>query len=263
VPLEKATGVVIRLQDYSESSQIATFLTDRFGNVSVIAKGAKRAKSATGGALDMLTANEIVFMPSASGGLGTLREAHAVEQFQGLRASTDRYYAALYFAELSGIFGEGAEGTSALYELLVSCLSALSAPSVSVENVVAYFESRVLEASGFAPNLKSCARCGSPVAPRGEARISLEDGGILCPNCPGGVGVGRGGLAALRRVFESTVQSVQRLKLPREIRADVGTILAAFIVHNARRKPRLLKHVRPDFDEVLPKWMPQSVRPKR
>ncbi len=88
--LEKALGLVVRLQDFSETSQIATFLTDRFGKVSVIAKGSKRPKSMTGGALDMLTLNEIVFSTSASGGLATLREAHPLEQFHPFGAAERR-----------------------------------------------------------------------------------------------------------------------------------------------------------------------------
>jgi len=254
VAIEKARGVIIRLSDYSETSQVVTFLTDAFGKVSAIAKGAKRAKSSTGGALDMLTLNEIVFSESPSGGLATLREARALEQFPGLRAATERYYAGLYFAELAGIFGEGTEGTSEHFDLLVASLAALSAAAVNVGNITAYFESHLLTASGLAPNLTRCARCGAGLQRNAAARLSLADGGLLCPKCPGGTAIGKGSLATLRRLFSSSVQGVSRLRMPKAIQSDVSGLLSAFIVYNARRVPRLSKYVKPALEAQWRKW---------
>ena len=255
--LEKATGIIIRLGDYSETSQIAVFLTDAFGRVSAIAKGAKRPRSSTGGTLDMLTLNEIVFSPSSSGGLATLREARTLEQYAGVRASTARYYAALYLAELAFIFSEGADGSRGCFDLVVSSLGALAARPVSVANTVAFFEAGMLSLSGLAPNLETCARCGQK--PDGHSvRISLEDGGILCGNCRGGVPVTRGCLASLRRVFRSSVAGVQRLRLPKAVEHDVGGLLTAFIVHHTRSVPRMARYVKPYLDGQLRKWSPQA-----
>jgi len=256
--IEKATGIVIRLQDYSETSQIATFVTDCFGRVSAIAKGAKRAKSSTGGSLDMLTMNEIVFTPSPSGGLATLREARTVEQFPSLRTSTARYYAGLYVAELAFTFTEGSEATDDYFELVLSTLRALGAHGAAVENILAFYQGRLLAVSGLAPNLQTCARCGSRPDSAAAVRISLEDGGILCRRCAGGVPVTRGCLAAVKRVFESTVTSVQRLRLQKSIQRDLAGILGAFIVRNARRVPRLARYVTPDLDYQLRKWLPPA-----
>lgn len=254
--IEKASGVAIRIVDYSETSQIATFLTDRFGKLSAIAKGAKRAASATGGALDLLTLNEIVFSTSASGNLAILREARTLEQFPGIRATPAHYYAALYFAELSGIFGEGSEGSSAHFDLLASALRALSrADEGAIPNLVSYFESHTLIAGGLAPNLAECARCGRKIEPSAAARVSVLDGGILCASCTGGVGIGRGSLAALKRVFQSTLQGATRLRLRRDIQSDVSGLLAALVVHNARHVPKLMKYVRRGFQAALRRWM--------
>jgi len=271
--IEKACGIVIRLVDYSETSQIAAFLTDRFGKVSAIAKGSKRAKSSTGGALDMLTLNEIVFSASASGGLATLREARTIAQYPGIRATTERYYAALYFAELSDAFTEAAENTAEHFNLLVSALEALSEGKTAPAILAAFFDAHALKATGLAPNLVQCVRCGSdpesrarpqasghetpkpPAAVKPPAiRISLSDGGLLCRNCPGGVPIDRGSLAALRRVFASTTQTISRLRLPKQIQSDVEGVLSAFVVYNARRVPRMMRYLRGDFDYQWRKW---------
>lgn len=253
--IEKATGIIIRLMDYSETSQIATFLTDNAGKVGLIAKGAKRAKSSTGGAMDMLTVNEIVYSPSGSGGLGNLREAHVLEQFAAAQVSPAHYYAALYFAELSDVFAEGVEDSREHYELLLSSLRALStADAETVGNLLLYFESHILMISGLAPNLGQCVNCGNPPQTEGDVRISLADGGILCRTCQGGVKISPATLAALRRVCESTIQGVQRLRLRKELAAEVAGVLSALVVYGAHKVPRLLRYVRPDFEKSWNRW---------
>jgi DNA repair protein RecO (recombination protein O) len=255
MPIESATGVIIRLSDYSETSQIATFLTDRFGKVSAIAKGAKRAKSSTGGAMDMLTVNEITFSTPTGATLATLREARVIEQFTAPRMSPEHYYAALYFAELADIFAEGIDKPKELFDLLIETLRALSAADrEAAGNLLAYFETHVLRVSGLAPNLAECASCGGTLDPGPETRISLSDGGILCKDCPGGIRVSPATVAAIRRVLDSTVQSVQRLKLHKEQATEMADVLAAMVVFAAHRRPRLLSYVRPGFERAARRW---------
>ncbi|GAG45812.1 unnamed protein product, partial [marine sediment metagenome] len=48
-------AICLRASDYSETSQVVAFLTRAEGVVRLLAKGAKRAKSKSGGALDLLS----------------------------------------------------------------------------------------------------------------------------------------------------------------------------------------------------------------
>ena len=247
----------MRLSDYSETSQVATFVTDTAGKLAAIAKGSKRAKSPTGGALDLLSVYEIVFSPSRSGGLATLREAGMKEHFPGLRRSSAHFYAGLYLGEVSSLFAEGSEGTSEHFDLLVESLRHLARLEADeVPYIILFFESHVLEAAGLEPNLSSCARCGGDLPKRGAVRISLEDGGLLCGSCDGGVEVRPGSLAALRRVFESTPQSVRRLKLRADLLAEVSSLLSAALIYAGERLPRALKFAKPRAARSWRRWAP-------
>lgn len=254
--IEKATGIVVRLTDYSDTSQIATFVTDRAGVLGAIAKGSKRENSPTGGPLDLLTVNEMVFSTSKSGGLATLREAKTIEKFPRPR-SVPLYYAGLYFGELGGIFGEGSEGSSAVFDLLLDGLRAVeTADEGTLEPIVLFFESHILGAAGLAPNITSCVRCGAPDADA-HARVCLDDGGILCPNCAGGIRLSGGGLAALRHIFESNLRSVQRLKLKGALQKEVSGLLSAAVVKGGERVPKLLRYVKPSLKGSWRRWLPR------
>src|SRR5438270_13025518 len=100
MPSEKATGLVIRTADWSETSSIATLWTRELGKVRVLAKGGRRLRSNFESALDLLTLCSIVFLRKSSGGLDLLTEAQVVQRFRQLSTDLPALYAGYYIAEL-------------------------------------------------------------------------------------------------------------------------------------------------------------------
>ncbi|MCK4602197.1 MAG: DNA repair protein RecO, partial [Phycisphaerae bacterium] len=95
-------AICLRASDYSETSQVVAFLTRAEGVVRLLAKGTKRAKSKSGGAIDLLSEGDLVFTLGRSGGLGTLMEFSETVSHTPLRRQADRLNAALYVIELAG-----------------------------------------------------------------------------------------------------------------------------------------------------------------
>src|SRR2546430_2452928 len=102
MPAEKATALVLRTTDWSETSRIATLWTREFGKVRVLAKGGRRLKSAFENALDLLTLCSIVLLRKSSGGLHLLTEAPV-----GQRDRVPLSDAALEYLRALAAAGEG------------------------------------------------------------------------------------------------------------------------------------------------------------
>src|SRR5271167_81517 len=96
----KATALVLRTTDWSESSRICTLWTREFGKVRALAKGGRRLKSAFESALDLLTVCDIVLLRKSSGSLDLLTEARVAQRFGRLTTDLPALYAAYYLAEL-------------------------------------------------------------------------------------------------------------------------------------------------------------------
>src|ERR1700732_1156439 len=103
---EKATALVVRTTDWSETSRIATLWTREFGKVRVLAKGGRRLRSAFENALDLLTVCSIVLLRKTSGSLALLTEAQVVRRYPRLRSDLAALYAAYYVAELLEVMTE-------------------------------------------------------------------------------------------------------------------------------------------------------------
>jgi DNA repair protein RecO (recombination protein O) len=184
MPIERDEAIVLRLTEYSETSQIATLFGAAGGRLRLIAKGIRRGTAkriATG--LDLLELGDVQFLPArGESGLGTLTEWTQRDTFAGLRRELLRLYAALYAGELLATFTEDRDPHPALYHALRTLLYDL-AGSAPAAPLVPRFQLALLTEIGYAPRLDQCVNCGRVPAPRTPVYFSATTGGLICRDC--------------------------------------------------------------------------------
>src|SRR5215510_10870293 len=79
---EKATAIVLRVVEFSETSSVVTLFTREFGKIHALAKGARRPKGPFESALDLLGLCHVVFLRKSSGALDLLTEAKLQRRFR-------------------------------------------------------------------------------------------------------------------------------------------------------------------------------------
>ena len=162
------------------------FLTRQAGILSVLAKGSKRPKSKSGGAMDLLSEGQMVFSQPASGAMGTLFEFAETVSHLPLRADAARLNTSLYMIELVGLLlGEGDPHPEA-FDLLHNALGRLGDPDAPLGAVLAYFQWRMLRHAGLLGQLSRCVECDEPLEQSVSGRgvlFSSARGGLLCGSC--------------------------------------------------------------------------------
>ncbi len=200
-------GIVLRLSEYSETSQIASLFTARHGLVRLIAKGARRStKTHFAVGLDLLERGAMQFVPPrGDAGLGTLTEWKQRDGFAGVRRGLAPLYAALYAIEVVHALVEEHDPHAALYEGLAELLTTLAGGHVGAANArlgeqansarpltseqpaaaraLAVFQACLLAEIGYAPSMHACVECGATRAPGRMPYISATQGGLLCRDC--------------------------------------------------------------------------------
>src|SRR5438552_1839155 len=167
---EKATALVLRTTDWSETSRIATLWTREFGKVRVLAKGGRRLKSNFESALDLLTVCSIVLLRKSSGGLDLLTEARVVKRFPQLRTDLAALYAGYYVAELLSDWTEEYDPHPILFDAARDTLRDLGAAGPQAGLRLAAFELTLLHELGYGLALDRCAACGQE--PGGRPGVS-------------------------------------------------------------------------------------------
>jgi DNA repair protein RecO (recombination protein O) len=241
MPAEKATAIVIRAIDFSETSLIVTLFTREFGKIGALAKGGRRLKGPFESALDLLGVCRIVFLRKSSDALDLLTEAKLLRRFRPPGRDLACLYAAYYVAELLGDLTDQYDPHPELFDLADETLQALAAGEPAAGRTLR-FELGALRLLGHAPSLSDCVECGKEVAPSGRVAFGLSDGGVLCGDCrTGKKHVAAVSAAAVRAMMHLADEgdAWRQVELDPRTHGELRGVMNQYINHLLDRKPRL------------------------
>lgn len=170
-------GVVLRVSDYNDRDALLTVLTQKYGKLTVKARGLRRKNSPLTAVCQLLAFGEFTVFEYR--GQYTINEAHVLNLFQGLRTDMESLALASYFAQVAEVLSQEDYPTPELQSLLLNCLFALAELKLPFAQVKAVFELRAACLAGFTPDLVGCHICGS----QEPTRFDLSSGLLECENC--------------------------------------------------------------------------------
>lgn len=244
---EKATALVLKLVEFSETSLVATLFTREFGKIQGLAKGGRRLKGPFESALDLLALCRIVFLRKSSEALDVLTEAKLQRRFRPFRRDLSSLYAGYYVAELLNELTDQYDPHPEIFNLAEETLAALSAGE-PVFLYTARFELGTLHLLGHLPSLAACAECEEPVAMSGRVAFGQSSGGVLCSRCREGkkqvASVSAGVLRMMQQLAEPEGRTWRRLEIHPTSRGELRGVLNQYLYHLLGRKPRMHQHLR-------------------
>jgi DNA repair protein RecO (recombination protein O) len=183
MPLVSTPAIVLSTLRYSETSKIVRLATRDLGVQSAIAKGALRAKSRFGGALQVLSEGQAQLLMKERRELNILAAFDLRRLHVGLAADLQRYALASALSEVMLRFAPPDPHPES-FEVLQDALGDLeSAPLADVEPLGFRLLWRLVSALGFAPSVDACVIDGSPLPSDGPLAFSTREGGALCLSC--------------------------------------------------------------------------------
>ncbi len=212
----------------------------------LLAKGTRRAKSKSGGAIDLLAEGELVFIARSAETLGTLVEFTETVSHAALRRDATRLNIALYIIELVGEMLPQADPHPEVFDLLSRVRARLAEEGAPTAAVLAYFQWRLLRHAGLLGDLSRCVSCGGAVQSRGraEAYFSSRKGGVLCGACESASvekfridGATLAGIAAL-----AAAESGAKVNLPDRQARSVSRMLAYHIREQLGKPLKMARH---------------------
>jgi len=247
MPSEKATALILRVVEFSETSCVVTLFTREFGKLHGLAKGARRLKGPFESALDLLSLCRIVFLRKSSESLDLLTEAKLERRFRAAGRDLSSLYAGYYVAELLNELTDSADPHPELFDEASQTLLALADGCDPVASVVLRFELAALRTLGHLPSLSSCVECGKAVrgAGPGEGRVAfgVVAGGVLCGRCRPGkkhvVSMHAGTLRILERFADPADRAWRRMTIDRSARGELRGVVNQYLCHLLGRKPRM------------------------
>lgn len=178
---QNSRAIVLRWRAYGESDKIATLLSEDFGKLTGIAKGARKSRRRFANSLEPLARVRVHFRQRPGAGLAFLESCDLLVSSEPF-SDPARFAYGSYLAELVDRLTMEDEPIRGLYDLLAEALSELERGPATAALLRA-FELKLLAHAGFEPQLERCARCSRPWTSDAPVLLSTQHGTLSCPDC--------------------------------------------------------------------------------
>lgn len=144
MPAVTTEGLILKRSNFGEADRVLTVLTDRFGKISVIARGVRKITSRRAGNIELLNRVKLHLFKAKN---YTLSEAESIETFEKLKGNLALSTTAFHIIELVDRLVPEDSKNVQLYELAVSVLQILEKNPRQI--FVRAFEVKLLTLLGF------------------------------------------------------------------------------------------------------------------
>ena len=172
-------GIVIRVRDVGDRDRYLSVLTAAHGRITLLSKGSHSVRSPQIAVSQLYTYSNLEYYHHES--IRILKGGSAIQPFYALSSDIDRLNLAAYFCDVAYELSDEGEEASALLQLLLNALYAVSRDLRPQELLKGAFELRAAALSGYPPDLDACALCGT----EGQEELYLDvmNGSLLCADC--------------------------------------------------------------------------------
>ncbi len=144
MPAVTTEGLILKRSNFGEADRVLTVLTDRYGKISVIAKGVRRITSRRAGNVEVLNRVKLHLFKAKN---YNLSEAESIETFAKLKANLTLSTTAFHVIELVDKLTPEEQKNSNLYNLVVATLQILEKNPRQI--FIRAFEVKILTMLGF------------------------------------------------------------------------------------------------------------------
>lgn len=170
---------------YKDNDKILRVLSRNKGNIQLIAKGARKAKSKLLNISQVLCYSKCDLTNNRD--MYILSNGELIKNFYNIRTNLDSFFMSSYVLELVDYISRQNELISNLFEMtlkfytVIDELSKYDDVTKDINILVAMFEIKLASMLGYRPVLRNCIYCG--VSIKSNAYIDTENGGLVCNEC--------------------------------------------------------------------------------
>lgn len=224
----KTQGIVIKRMNFGEADRILTILTERFGKVKAIAKGVRKTKSRLAGSLEPYMLLDLQLHEGKTFYIVT--GAVILREFSDLHQNLQKISQAFYIGEIADKILQENQRTSLVFEIFCDSLNEIEVSGSDF--LLRIFELRMIEASGFKPELYQCVHCKEKITPKDNFWDSIE-GGLICQSCQKkflhGKRISDDLIKIFRLIDKGNYELLKSIKLKKEIETEAEIILNEYI----------------------------------
>jgi DNA repair protein RecO (recombination protein O) len=228
--LIKVEGIVAKTTSFGEGDKIVTLITDRYGKVRAMAKGARRTRSKLIAGTQLFCHGEFLLFKGRT--WYYIDQVDVINTFYRIRNDLMRLCYGTYLMELISEIVQSEQPAGRLFGLVINALDILCDDRANPELIIRAAEIKALDYAGYRPQLDRCADCG-----KAEAGLffSPSSGGIVCSDCrkadkPYGYSISPSALKIMKLLLRWDIRKLMCLKLDDRVLKELERIMRSYVV---------------------------------
>ncbi|MFH1136802.1 MAG: DNA repair protein RecO [Pseudomonadota bacterium] len=222
-------AVILGRVNYGEADLIVSFLTRDLGKISGIAKHGRKSRKRFGNVISPGALVELTFTVKTGRELVILESGELVRAFENLAQDVTLLARAGLALELTEAFCAAQDPAENIFQLLNWGLDRFDRHA-RPEEAMFLFLLKMLQLSGFGPNVSTCPVCGKKVEPGRPGSLKCEPGGLVCDDCsPGGFTASPGTIRMMALVQSLGPDKMDRPRVGEQVLREAGPFLMSFI----------------------------------
>lgn len=175
-------AIVLKTFSLAEADKIVVLLTEKFGLVRGVAKGAKRLKSKFGGILEPFSVVVAELYQKEERELVSIRNLELQKSY--FKNTVDPYVLQkfAYLSELLIEFSPPHDPNVRVYRMAKICFDSINENPQMIEAIVLYFEFWLLRLGGYLPDWSNCDACSAQFSEREPANLQMNFH-LICNRC--------------------------------------------------------------------------------
>ncbi|MGI5887841.1 MAG: DNA repair protein RecO [Oscillospiraceae bacterium] len=234
-------GLVIWETKTGEADRVIEILTAR-GLVTAYAKGSLRPKNRLASSTALLAYSGFELYKGSN--MYTVDDAESIERFMRLSTDMKAYSLVLYFCELLKTLLPGEEDTAEQLSLMLNSMFLTDKGKTNLEQIKSVFELKIMQLSGYMPDLVECSRCGKNDSPDG-LYFDITGGTWLCSDCASSAGLelncSEAVLKAMRFILDSDVKKAFGFKLGEANLRNLSGLTSRYVEAQIDFRPKTLE----------------------
>jgi DNA repair protein RecO (recombination protein O) len=220
--IDKTEAIVLKWHPVTNTSRIVSWFTRDHGRITTMIKGSQRPNSLFLGQYDLFYTCELLYYTHERNDLHHTRECSPLKLRENLRNDWRAAAAASFFTDIVLRVCPPRASHSDIYELLDQALDEINQHGVNFA-IFFWFELRLLQVLGHAPQLAQCIDCQEEQALQVKPIVlAYERGAILCPRCVESDYSHTGILTPAARAIMLNLEKCQAPEDVRNTRTDPG-----------------------------------------
>ena len=175
----KKNGLVIQESDFGENDKLLIILTERYGKVPVIAKGAKSVRNRHMACCQLFTYAS--FNLRKKGNYYYITESDLIESYYEIRTDIVKVALASFICDVVNDVCQEGNDEDIVLKLALNTLFAIAKNVKPLEFIRACFEMRIASELGYTPNIEACKKCGCKLYD--NICLDIIDGVAECEKC--------------------------------------------------------------------------------